>query len=70
MAIKRCSWANEGLAHSLGNTAHGMSKVVALDAESQPLVELSIFGTFESIALTNTLKNLRGNITDKQHGLM
>lgn len=33
-----------------------MLKVIVLDAKSLPLVELSIFGTFESILLTNTLK--------------
>lgn len=56
MVIKRSSWANEELAYSLGNTAQGMSKVTVLHAKSQPLVGLAIFGTFERVALTNTLK--------------
>lgn len=67
MVIKRSSWANEGLAHSLGNTTLRMLKVMILDAKSQPLVELNIFITFESVAWTNILKR---NITDKQHGLI
>lgn len=56
MVIKRSSWTKEGLTHCSDNTTHRMLKVMVLDAKSLPLVELSIFGTFESSLLTNTLK--------------
>lgn len=59
VVTKRSCSFHKGLTYSTGNTTCRMLNVMVLDAKPWPLVELSIFRSFKSIPLTNTLKKKR-----------